>query len=193
MPISVAGGFLIDQLYQLWRSIIPSRLHILFLLCVLAVSFLSAIYGAQQLIPILNPATILTHESDLKVIAWIDQNIPNDELILINPFAWGYGIFAGADGGGWIPALAGNPTIPPPVLYGLGEREQIEYINQISRDVINLGDSPEELWKYLSSLQIKYIYIGSRGGIISPGSLASNSHFRVIHCSDNTWVYQLLP
>lgn len=193
MPISVTGGYIIDQLYQSWKSIIPKRMYILFILVMFLIVLSTSVYGARQLITILNPATILSHEADITAIAWIDQNIRDEEVILINPFSWGYGLYAAADGGGWIPALAGNPTIPPPVLYGLGQRDQIGFTNQVSETVIRLGNSPDELWAYLSSINIEYIYIGVRGGPIFPNNLLANSHFEVLYNIGNAWVLHLLP
>ena len=193
MPISVTGGYIIDQLYQSWKSIIPKRMYILFILVMFLIVLSTSVYGARQLITILNPATILSHEADITAIAWIDQNIRDEEVILINPFSWGYGLYAAADGGGWIPALAGNPTIPPPVLYGLGQRDQIGFTNQVSETVIRLGNSPDELWAYLSSINIEYIYIGVRGGPIFPNNLIANSHFEVLYNIGNAWVLHLLP
>ena len=193
MPISVTGGYIIDQLYQSWKSIIPKRMQNLFILVTLLIVLSTSVYGACQLITILNPATILSHEADLAAIAWIDQNIRDEEVILINPFSWGYGLYAASDGGGWIPALAGNPTIPPPVLYGLGQRDQIGFTNLVSETVIRLGNSPDELWTYLSSLNIEYIYIGVRGGPIFANNLIANSHFEVLYNIGNTWVLHLQP
>jgi hypothetical protein len=193
IPISMAGGYLLSQICELWETAIPRRLHIIFYFGLLVGVIGSALLGAQQLLPIINPSTILSRKSDLSAIRWIDLNIPDDQTILINPFAWGYGLYAGSDGGAWIPALAGNPTIPPPVLYGLGPETEISRINQICEDIFRYSNSPDELWNSLVVSNIEYIYIGARGGPLSANSLASNTHFMVIFQSNNTWVFQVLP
>jgi hypothetical protein len=112
---------------------------------------------------------------------------------LINPFLWGYGLYAGNDGGAWIPALAGNPTIPPPVLYGFGSESQKILINQLCQDVTQYGNVPEELWKYMTANGINYLYTGARGGPIFPSALLQNPHFRPLFYYENTWVFELVP
>ncbi len=193
MPLSVMAGHLIEQLISHWRYIFNDRGHYLVVLALLIPIAYMTMKGSQQLISILNPSTLLSRQSDLTAIQWIDQNIPDDKLILINPFSWGYGLFAGSDGGAWIPALAGNQTIPPPVLYGLGSDTQKTYINQACQEIIRLGTSPDKLWDYLMAMNIEYIYVGARGGFISPETLSSNPHFEPIYHQENTWLFYLLP
>jgi hypothetical protein len=73
--------------------------HIPFNGLVFAIIGVVAILGARQLISIINPITVLSRSADLPAIEWVKANLPQDETIVINPFSWGYGIYAGADGG----------------------------------------------------------------------------------------------
>lgn len=193
MPFSVMSGHLIDQLFTLWRQILKGINRVLLAIVTTSALLYFAWLGSRQIISILNPTTLLTRQADLIALKWIDQNIADDEVILINSFAWGYNLFAGSDGGAWIPALTGNPTIPPPVLYGLGSSAQKTDINNICTEVSRLATSPDELWVYLTSQQIEYIYIGARGGAISPSALAINQHFETLYHQDTTWFFHLLP
>jgi hypothetical protein len=193
MPLSIMAGYLLEQIYTLWRRILNGRGRYLFALVFTIMPIVVSLLGSQQMISILNPATLLSRQEDLAAIKWIDENILDDNVILINPFSWGYGLFSGNDGGGWIPALAGNQTMPPPVLYGLGSDTKKSNINQICQEVIRFGSSPDELWKYLIENNLNYIYIGARGGYISPNALASNPHFEALYHQDNTWFFHILP
>ena len=193
MPLSVAAGYLIDQVAVLWNKLITNRSSFIVYLTILAITAIPSLKGSQQLLSILNPTTLLSRQADLTAINWIDDNIPDEEIILINPFFWGYGLFAGSDGGAWISTIAGNQTVPPPVLYGLGSETQKEYTNQICSEVIRLGSSPEELWNYLLSTDIEYIYTGARGGVISSASLSDNPHFEVVYHRQNTWLFRIIP
>jgi hypothetical protein len=193
MPISLMAAYLIDELYRLWKSIINPPWHKLLIIIFAIIAIVSSFIGGTQLIAILNPATILTREADIEAIQWVDRNIQDDKVILINPFAWGYGLYAGTDGGAWISALAGNPTMPPPVLYGLGSVTVTRYVNQISEEVIRLHTSPNELWMLLKGNNIEYIFIGARGGPLFPKTLASNPHYEILYHYKNTWVIHLLP
>jgi len=193
VPIAITGGYLLSQSIELWEKVIPVRYQPFSFYFLISLLVISTGIGTGLLLSILNPGTILTRQADFRALQWIDLNISDDRSILINPFAWGYGLYTGADGGAWIPALAGNPTIPPPVLYGLGSETEKSSINQLSSDVFRLGNSPDELWRYLIASNIEYIYVGARGGPIFPSSLAENAHFQVLYHEDNTWVFHVSP
>lgn len=193
IPLSVMAGFIIEKIFNLWKEYFIGYMRYFFIIAVIIFSTIVSISGSRQMISILNPTTLLSRQEDLAALKWIDENIPDDNVILINPFSWGYGLFAGNDGGGWIPTIAGNQTIPPPVLYGLGSEMNKSNINQICQEVIRIGTSPDDLWKYLTENNIYYIYIGARGGVISPHNLEASSHFESIYHRENTWLFHILP
>ena len=193
MPISVAGGYFCDQLARVWQQVSIVRWQIIVNLLILSVAMTVALLGARSLLPLINPITILSRSEDLPAIDWVDQNIPEDETILINPFNWGYGLYGGTDGGAWIPTIAGNPTLPPPVLYGFGSRDTIDYVNRLCETIFALAASPDELAVHLLKQDIEYIFIGERGGVISPASLALAAHFETLYHKDDVWVFHISP
>jgi len=196
LPLSLMAGYSAEQVFMvliLWRQVFSGFSGYLVALIFIVATIVVSLSGAQQMVSILNPATLLSRQEDLVAIKWIDVNIPDENVILINSFPWGYGLFAGNDGGGWISTLAGNQTMPPPVLYGLGSDSRKSTINQVCHEVLRIGTSPDALWKYLTSNNINYIYIGARGGSISPYALASNPHFDKIYNLDDTWLFHILP
>jgi len=187
MPVSILGGYFINQIIIHWKDLIPKQFEILFQATILILTVLVAYSGSKQLVTIINPITILSRSADLPAIDWVRENIPENETIVINPFAWGYGIFAGSDGGYWISPLSGRETLPPPVLYGLGsDRKQI---NEKSQKVINLGSNPVALWNFLSSNQLHYIYIGAKGGVLSPEKLSASDLFTICYQKEGVWIF----
>jgi hypothetical protein len=146
----------------------------------------------QRLLPTLNPITFLAREADFPAINWIDMNVPENEIILINPTGWGYGLYMGHDGGYWISPLTGHQTMPPPVLYGLGDREEIDRFNQYIEGILPIGEDPEALWELLRSENIRFVYTGGRGGIISPRALAESGLFVIRYQHDGAWVFETL-
>jgi len=191
IPISLLGGYFIAVMIGYWKALFPQKFMILFIGIVFIATLWVAYTGAKQLITIINPITILSREADLRAIDWVENNLPRNETIVINPFAWGYGLFAGADGGYWISPLTGRATLPPPVLYGLGlSRKRI--IEQ-SQQVINLSSNPDSLWDFLQTNQYHYLYIGAKGGVLSPEKLSSNNHFSTIYQKDGVWIFKIKP
>ena len=154
------------------------------------VGFISYL-GAKQLVAIINPITILTRNADLPAIQWISENIPEDETIVINPFAWGYGLYAGNDGGYWIESLSERLTIPPPILYGLGSDAKL--ISQQSQEITTLSIDPAAFRDYLLSSQYHYVFTGARGGVIPAAKLASSGLFTILYHQAGVWILSVKP
>ncbi len=191
LPISILGGYFVSQLINLWRQVIPSRLAApAYGILLLSTAFLSYL-GARQLAPILNPVTILSRQADLAAIAWLNENIPQGETVVINPFAWGYGLYAGNDGGYWISPLVGRRTLPPPVLYALDQDSA--RITTLAQQVMAAGSDPVALRDLLKAHQLTYIYIGARGGVISPDKLISSNLFNLLYHQNGVWILAVKP
>jgi uncharacterized membrane protein len=149
--------------------------------------------SSKKIINILNPTTILTRQGDLEAIAWIQQNIPKEETILISPFLWGYGLYAGNDGGYWISPLAGLKTIPPPVLYGLSDDDDVYRINEISQNIIDYANDPSELWSLMKKNNLNYIYIGTRNQFLSPKIIYQSAYFETLYNRNGAWLFEIKP
>ncbi len=191
IPISILAGYFIDQLLAHWKALVPPPLAVpSIVLAVLLVGYVSYL-GATQLVPILNPVTILSRQADLPAMGWIERNIPAGETVVINPFNWGYGLYAGNDGGYWISPLTGRPTLPPPVLYGLGP--EASQISELSLQILQLAPEPIKLWEFLHTHALHYVYIGARGGVLSPEKLASSGLFTALYQQDGVWIFVVKP
>jgi hypothetical protein len=191
LPISVLGGFFISQAVGMVDYIPRKVIRRVCLggLLLLSVPFL--LLGAQKTLTILNPVTVLSRQPDLPALAWMQANLPEGETVLINPFLWGYGIYAGSDGGYWITPLTGHPTLPPPVLYGVSSKEITDKISQLCAQVIEQGQHPAALADLLQQNGIRYVYLGARGGVISPSALLESSDFHLRYQAEGSWVYEV--
>jgi hypothetical protein len=190
LPIAVLGGYLISDLIYWAACFLPRLPRKLFQTGIVAITIWAALLGAQKLLPILNPSTLLFRQADRAAIRWIDANLPQDAQILINPFLWGYGLYAGSDGGFWITPLTGRATLPPPVLYGLGSKEEILAITQPSRQTLELGKNPEGLHKLMHEQGLGYVYAGVRSGPISPSALSKSPLFEVVYRQDGVTIFR---
>jgi hypothetical protein len=168
-----------------WRRLSTAALAVV----VTALAFL----GAGRLLPILNPNTMLFREADRPALTWIAANLPAGETVAINPFAWGYGLYAGNDGGYWMSSLGGHPSLPPPVIYSLSDDPQrVQAISEISRRILELGSQPTALHDYLLEQGIHYVYAGVRGGSLSPQALRYSPFFKTLYARDGAWVFRVL-
>jgi hypothetical protein len=130
-------------------------------------------------------------DADRPAIAWIDEHLPEQATILVNPFTWGYGLYAGNDGGYWITPLTGRQTIPPPVLYGFDNRtDKILGINEIIRKAMENSSDPTALHSLMKEENIGYLFIGRRGGVFSPRSVQESGLFQLLYQKDGVWIFQ---
>jgi uncharacterized membrane protein len=148
--------------------------------------------GAQRLMPTLNPVTFLFRDADYAAIGWIQENLTEDEVIVINPAGWGYGLYMGNDGGYWIAPLADRPTMPPPALYGMSQ-DRHKQVNTFVEALLSIGEDAEAIRNLMIEYDYNFIYIGARGGVISPQALKESGLFEPVFNAENTWVFQIHP
>ena len=193
-PIAALGGFFITDILLRGNVFFPiPSPGIRYILVFLAFIILSGI-AIPKMLPILNPITMLVRGDDLESMSWIKANIPQNEKILIHPFLWGYGLYSGSDGGTWIPALAKRVTIPPPVLFALtASPNEIKTINTIAQRTLEYRNNPEELANWMNINSIHYLYLGGRGGDISPFVLSQSKYFTLIFHHNSVFIFQVLP
>jgi hypothetical protein len=189
MPTAVLAGYALAQAYALLQALIPPRGKVIFKWACVAIGLIITLLAARALLPILRPSTDLFRAADRPAMDWISANIPADETILINPMYWGYGNYAGADGGFWITPLTGRRTIPPPVLYSLGNPSETRRISTLCDTVISSAADTTGLAKYLRDQELRYIYLGVRGGVLSPQALLESDQFELLYAKDGAWIF----
>ena len=190
MPLAALGGYFLSALLGIWEKLTGDRLRPLYLTAATAAGAAAAVLGAQTLLPILNPVTLLVRQADRPALRWVAENIPAGEPVLINSFSWGYGLYAGLDGGAWIPAAAGRPTLPAPVLYGLGERDYILSTTGAARRAVESGADPDGLYQLMQEEGVRYVFAGAKGGSLSPRRLAESPLFNTLYARDGVWVFE---
>ena len=193
IPISLLGGYLVSQMIGLIHKVLPRRFVPLEFFTFAAAGLFVAVIGIQHLLPLLNPITELSRQGDRPAMEWIQKNIPEDETILINPFLWMTTVYSGNDGGYWITPLTGRRTIPPPVIYAFGSSQKIQQINDLCKEVIQAGGSPDSLWNLMQAQNIHYVFTGVRGGSIAVNRLSASHHFQVIYADQGAYMFKTMP
>ena len=194
IPIAILAGYIASEITHSWLGLHSTPLwRWSASLIILALSLVGSYAGARQLMPIFNPGTLLARQADLQAMDWIKSNIPEDETILINPFLWGYNLYAGSDGGYWISPLTGRRTIPPPAIYGLSSPETVQQINATCLETINRWADAQGLWDYLHAQNIRFVYVGRRGGVLSPQVLSESGLFIQRYAQSGVWIFELAP
>ena len=192
LPISTLCGYLVGEVIAGLEKVVPVRWTMAWKAVILSLGAGVIILGAQRLLPTLNPITFLFREADYAAMTWIRDNIPEDEVVVINPTGWGYGLYMGNDGGYWIAPLTGRQTMPPPALYGMSNEARLE-VNGFIEALLPIGEDASALADLLESYGFDDVYLGSRGGVISPQALKGSPRFEKMYQFENTWIFQIQP
>jgi hypothetical protein len=201
MPISVAGGFFIGDLYTLvrdglesWSEHLPTWLPVVYRFIWVIATVIAMLAAGRALLPILRPVTFLARQADAAGLDWMAENTPAKAVTLINPTGWGYGLYQGQDGGYWLTPVSGRRTVPPPVLYGLDNNvERIRAMNRLVQSVIEHANDPAVLQAMLHENGINYIFLGARGGLLSPRLLNESGLFSLLFSQDGVWIFGVKP
>ncbi len=191
LPLSVLGGYLVTQLGRAVSEKLPGAWKTLWLAGLFSLGMWVSAVGAQRQLTILNPVTFLFRQGDAPAMDWIGANIPEGETLVINPAGWGYGLYMGYDGGFWIAPLTGRQTMPPNVLYGMNSSQR-ERVNAFVEALLPSGEDAAAIWELMDAYGLRYIYLGVRGGVISPRALQKSPLFNLLYHDQGAWVFQAL-
>jgi len=197
LPLAILGGYFLASLCSRIRLAGKSRpLHRSALgLSIIAI----ALWGAWDLLSIVNPVCILATPDDMAAMEWIKENTPEEAKFLINARYWHGELYVGTDGGYWIPLLTGREVTLPPVVYGFASAEHISEVNALARVIDAAGAkhvSPslddEEVLHILDERGVTHVYAGARGGSITPHVLVSSPHYQPVYSNGAVWIFAVI-
>jgi hypothetical protein len=149
---------------------------------------------ARDLVSVINPVTILATRDDLAAMDWIRKNTSTEAKFLINTVHWQREIYRGADGGWWIPLLTDRQVTLPSAVYRAGTPAYIAEINEFARWAVEIKSlSDNQNIARLRQAGVTHVYIGAKGGPLTPQMLLASPYFRQIFSNGATWVFALLP
>jgi hypothetical protein len=163
LPLSILVGYLV-----LWLG---ESNHKLIRYFMLAGILLIALMGGYNTLNMVNPQTILFSAADMKAMAWIKENTPENASFLIDVFYWSNVEYRPSDGGGWIPAFTNRQAIAP------GQNSEVNGIPG-----------------FIKKNHIQYIYLGNRPGQIDRRQIAlAFEQYRSVYQNSGIIIYQIAP
>ncbi|MDY6877943.1 MAG: DUF6541 family protein [Chloroflexota bacterium] len=146
----------------------------------------------------------LVTRPDMRAMAWIRENTPEDARFLVNSFfAYGGSVVVGSDGGWWLPFLTGRANTVPPLNYGTErgpEPDYREWVNDLTRQIQGMGiDDPATL-TMLQERGITHVYIGQQQGrvnyggpdVLDPETLLGSTRYQLVYYQDRVQVFRLV-
>jgi len=192
LPLALLIGYLVGELCNTFMASMTRDWQVRFTWGGLVALTIIAMWGASGMLSVVNPVTIVATQDDIAAMEWIKQNVPSDAHFLINVREWQVGAYMGSDGGYWIPILTGHQTVMPPAIYTQGTREYIKEISEVGK-VISSAHSFEDpdLRKLIEQNHITYVYLGARGGTLTPQMLLQARGAHLLYSTGAVWIFSL--
>ncbi len=155
IPIAITSAFGIVLLF----SKLVKRSGIATFMILLA-GLALGVSGGWQNKRAINTETILVTQADIDALEWIKSHTPQDARFFVNTTNWGYGVYRGVDGGGWILPMTGRWSLAPTIFYPFGEdllinELWIDWSLRASR--VNACDVG--FWELVQEAELNYLYM----------------------------------
>lgn len=143
--------------------------------------------GWQQRIA--DPQFQLFTPADAAAMAWIRRETPENARFFVNSFpAFGDTLYAGSDGGWWLPFMSGRQSDLPPLTYGLEAGPQPGYQFAVNDDIAAIERHPltsPEAADALRRARYSYLYDGPSASppqeYINPAALAASPLYQLVY------------
>lgn len=202
-----AIGLIIDLLTDIFDNNYPNIIIFKYSLikCVLSMLLLFfSVYSIKNTLNLIDTKYFaLITKPDLKAMTWINRNISNDSIFIVNSFlAYNDTTAVGSDGGWWLPYLSSRNSILPPINYATEKNQNpnfIKVVSELTSTVQENGITSDEVWNLLLNNRITHIYIGQKHGKVNNSGptinfddLSKDPRFKEIYHIDRVWIFELI-
>ncbi len=193
LPVAILGGYLLAGMIGVARRRAPATWDVAIRWIVGLAILAAGLWGTWDLADVINPITVLATADDRMALEWVRQNTPADAHFLINARFWQEGVYTGSDGGYWLTPLTGRRTTLPMAHYIYGSSDYVRQITAFARQVAELPsvDDPAFL-QALREQGVTHVYVGTKGGVLSPAKLVASTHFQPLYHHGAAWVFSVL-
>jgi len=169
IPIAITSAFGIVLLFGQFikRNNLASFL-------ILLIGTVLSVGGAWQNARAVNPETILATRSDLEALEWIKTHTPEDARFFVNTTNWGFDVYRGVDGGGWILPITGRWSLAPTIFYPMvADRDFVRSVTELGMRASTITDCGDDFWLLVNDASLDYLYIKEGVGGLQPDDLIS--------------------
>jgi hypothetical protein len=145
---------------------------------------------------LVEPGNAWVRNDDLIAARWLRANTPADARIHGGVFTFGYSPdwLLAADAAYWMPLLANRASVVLPMIYDIERTSQptldvnLGRVNALRNNLVS-----DEAIGVLRALDVRYVYVGSRGSAIQPADLRASTRYREVFTSGTASVFELTP
>ncbi len=148
---------------------------------------------------IVAPQFQLFTPADEQAMAWICRETPRESRFFVNSFlAFGNTLYAGSDGGWWLPFMSGRQSNLPPLTYGSEVGAQPYYWRNVNTTNAAIQQHPPaspEAAAALRAAGFTYLYDGPAaspsGEYINPTQLARSPLYELVYSQGGVTIWRL--
>lgn len=183
VPASLLGAVGLSALSRFVESLIRSICwKLVYRACVAVLLLGLLVWGGIQNGHAINPSTVLVTDADRAALIWINEHLPEDARFLVNTTGWGYGLYRGVDGGGWILPFTGRWSTAPTTFYPYGaDAETSALWTDYARRASNLKTCDADFNSLLDDAGLNYIYLRAGVGSLQEEALQNCAGLRRLY------------
>lgn len=131
---------------------------------IITISFLILIlaclgWGGYNNEDAVNDSTLLINEADVTALDWIKKHTPETARFFVNTASWGYGLYRGVDGGGWILPYTGRWSLSPTMFYPYGADKNISTTwTDWGKRASIVTTCGIDFWELVAEANLDYVY-----------------------------------
>ena len=118
------------------------------------------LWNAPERVQHIDPARFLVTPEDYRAYAWMDENLPDDAVVAVEPHFWLRRFAHPQDGGLWISWFTGRATVPGPMLSPLAPSFH-RRMAMLSTNIDALGENRFAA-RALSRAGVDWLYLDTR-------------------------------
>jgi len=138
----------------------------------------------------INDETVLVEKADVIALEWIKNHTKNDARFFVNTTGWGYGVYRGVDGGGWILPTTGRWSLAPTIFYTFAANElTAETWQDWSKRASIVADCQTDFWELVEEADLSYVYIRKGTTGLQAENLVACEGVRKLYDNDGTSIW----
>lgn len=190
--LSILSAALLVWIYDFIQARIKRKLLFTSLSLALLLAFIA--WGAWNNREAVNKNTVLVTKADIHALEWVKSHTPEDSRFYVNTVSWGYGLFRGTDGGGWLLPTAGRWSLAPTTFYpyGLDEPEAKVWTGW-AQSASMFSACDEEFWELVEEANLNYLYIRRGTSGLQPAELQTCDRLRKLYDNDSIQIWFIEP
>lgn len=158
-----------------------------------------AAWGLGYQARIVAPSFQLCAPGDLAAAAWVREHVPAGTKVFVNSFpAYAGALYAGSDGGWWLPLLSGRRTNLDPMSYGFEAAEDPAYMQAVIDRNRAVLDHPVDSPAAVAALRAGgygYLYDGPAANpapeYLDPARLSESPLYERVYSQDGVTIWRV--